>query len=71
MTENLGGMVIGTDGDCPTCGNRTFIIKKSQREEGENIMLSYHTFCTTCQKKVREGETVVTVDKYGRLKVDI
>jgi hypothetical protein len=71
MTEKLSGMVIGTDGDCPTCGCKTFIIKRDQKEVGENIILSYHTFCTVCQKKVREGETIVAVDKYGRLKVDI
>jgi hypothetical protein len=68
---NLGGMVLGYDGACPVCSDKTVIVKKSQKEVGEDIIVSYRTFCLKCQKVIKEGEAKVKVDKYGRTKVEI
>jgi len=64
-------MVIGNDGNCPDCNEKTVIVRRGTKNVGDDIILLYHTFCLKCQKKVKEGEVKVEVDKYGRTKVEL
>jgi hypothetical protein len=72
MTENLSGACIGFDGACPDCGTSPLpIIQREKTENAGDIYISYHIYCTKCQKKVKEGVAKLEVDKYGRQRLDI
>ena len=72
MTENLSGACIGFDGSCPDCGTPNLpIIQRGKVENKDDIYISYHVYCTKCQKKVKEGEAKLEVDKFGRQRLNI